>query len=107
MLISSPLKKSHVEPEDARTELERANFTAWDMDNIHEVSDGDDLTGDNIDDDNSAWVEYCLRLLPRMADYVVSPWTRIRYRIRLSRSETVTFPSTSWIHTAKITMGRQ
>jgi periodic tryptophan protein 1 len=55
-----------VELEDARTELERANLTAQSMDQRHEESDVDDVTGD--DDDDSAWVEYVLLLLPRMAD---------------------------------------
>jgi len=45
-----------VELEDARTELERANVTAQAMDQRHEESDGDDVTGD--DEDDSAWVEY-------------------------------------------------
>ena len=55
-----------VELEDARTELERANVTAQAMDQRHEESDGDDVTGDGEDD--SAWMEYVLLLLPRMAE---------------------------------------
>lgn len=58
---------AHVELEDARTELERANVTAQAMDKRHEESDDNDMTGDD-DDDDSAWVEYVLRLLPRIAD---------------------------------------
>jgi len=57
---------AHVELEDARTELEHANATAQAMDKRHEESDGDDMIGD--DDDDSAWVEYVLRLLPRVAN---------------------------------------
>jgi periodic tryptophan protein 1 len=56
---------ANVELEDARTELERANVTAQAMDQRDEESDGDDVTGD--DEDDSAWVEYVLLLLPRMA----------------------------------------
>ena len=60
---------AHVELEDARTELERANVTAQAMDERHEESDDNDMTGDDDDDDDdSAWVEYVLRLLPRIAD---------------------------------------
>lgn len=60
---------AHVELEDARTELERANVTAQAMDKRHEESDDNDMTGDDDDDDDdSAWVEYVLRLLPRIAD---------------------------------------
>jgi hypothetical protein len=55
-----------VELEDARTDLEHANVTAQAMDQRHEESDGDDVTGDEEDD--SAWVEYVLLLLPPMAD---------------------------------------
>ena len=58
---------AHVELEDARTELERANVTAQAMDERHEESDDNDMTGDD-DDDDSAWVEYVLRLLPQIAD---------------------------------------
>lgn len=57
---------ANVELEDARIELERANITAQAMYQRHEESDGDDVTGD--DGDDSAWVEYVLLLLPRMAD---------------------------------------
>ena len=57
---------ANVELEDARTELERAKVTAQVMDQRHEESDGDDVAGD--DDDDSAWVEYALLLLQRMAD---------------------------------------
>ena len=57
---------ANVELEDARTELERAKVTAQAMDQRHEESDGDDVAGD--DDDDSAWVEYALLLLQRMAD---------------------------------------
>lgn len=56
---------ANVELEDARTELERANVTAQAMDQRHEESDVDDVTGD--DEDDSAWVEYVLLFLPRMA----------------------------------------
>jgi periodic tryptophan protein 1 len=56
---------ANVELEDARTELERANVTAQAMDQRHEESDVDDVTGD--DEDDSAWVEYVLLLPPRMA----------------------------------------
>jgi len=57
---------ANVELEDARTELERANVTAQAMDQRHEESDADDVTGD--DGDDSAWVEFVLLFLPRMAD---------------------------------------
>jgi periodic tryptophan protein 1 len=57
---------ANVELEDARIELERANVTAQAMDQRHEESDGDDVTVD--DEDDSAWVEYVLLLLPRMAN---------------------------------------
>jgi hypothetical protein len=56
---------ANVELEDARTELERAKVTAQAMDQRNEESDGDDVTGD--DEDDSAWVEYVLLLLPRIA----------------------------------------
>ena len=60
---------ANVELEDARTELERADVTAQAMDKRHEGSDGDDVVGDeDEDEDDSAWVEYVLLLLPRMAD---------------------------------------
>jgi periodic tryptophan protein 1 len=61
---------AHVELEDARTELERANIAAQDMDERREQSDGEDLMSDDIedDDDDSAWVEYVLRLLPQTTD---------------------------------------
>jgi periodic tryptophan protein 1 len=60
---------ANVELEDARTELERANVTAQAMDQRHEESDGDDVVGDEgEDEDDSAWVEYVLLPLPRMAD---------------------------------------
>jgi hypothetical protein len=57
---------ANVELEDARTELKRANATAQAMDQRHEESDGDDVTGD--DEDDSAWVEYVLLLMQWMAD---------------------------------------
>ena len=57
---------ANVELEDARTELERANVTAQAMGQRHEESDGDDVTVD--DEGDSAWVEYVLLFLPRMAD---------------------------------------
>jgi periodic tryptophan protein 1 len=57
---------ANIELEDARTELERANAAAQAMDKRHEESEGDDMTGD--DEDDSAWMEYVLRLLPRVVD---------------------------------------
>jgi periodic tryptophan protein 1 len=52
---------AHIELEDARTEIERANIAAQDMDERHEELMGDDIEDD---DDDSAWVEYVLRPLP-------------------------------------------
>ena len=57
---------ANVELEDARTELERANVTAQAMGQRCEDSDGDDVTGD--DEDDEAWVEYVLLLWQRMGD---------------------------------------
>lgn len=57
---------ANVELEDARTELERANVTAQAMNQRHEESDGDDVIVD--DEDDSAWVEFVLLLLPWMAN---------------------------------------
>ncbi len=57
---------ANIELEDARTELERANAAAQAMDQRHEESEGDDMMGD--DEDDSAWMEYVLRLLPRVVD---------------------------------------
>jgi len=57
---------ANIELEDARTELERANAAAQGMDQRHEESEGDDMMGD--DEDDSAWMEYVLRLLPRVVD---------------------------------------
>ena len=51
---------AHIELEDARTELERANAAAQSMDQREE--DGDDFRVD--DDDDSAWVECVSRLVP-------------------------------------------
>jgi hypothetical protein len=97
---------ANVELEDARIELERANVTAQTMGQRHEESDGDDVTVD--DEDDSAWVEYVVLLLPRMANqpFVVNPWTKIRQGWKPLRSEMVTFLSTSWILMMKMTMGR-
>lgn len=60
---------ANVELEDARTELKHAKVTAQAMDQRHEESDGDDVTGD--DEDESAWVEYVLLLLPRDAGLTI------------------------------------
>ncbi|KAI0303674.1 WD40-repeat-containing domain protein [Multifurca ochricompacta] len=46
---------AHIELEDARTELERANAAAHAMSQRNEDSDGDDIVGD--DEDDSAWVD--------------------------------------------------
>lgn len=105
---------AHVELEDARTELERANAAAHFMDQRNEDGDGGGDGDDIVDDDgdDSAWVECVLSapaagwLIDLLVARIVSPWTRTPPGRTPPQDETEIFPSTIWMGTTMKTMGR-